>query len=322
MVNTVGNINISSYITKSKKLGVFGAFIALFLIASLISPFFLRISNLINVIRQIAIVGVISIGMTNVILTGGIDLSVGSILAVTSVTSATLFQSGMPVFPVVAIGLMIGIILGTINGIGIAYGSLPPFIMTLGTMVAARGLAMILSGGQPVSWSNTETEFEWLGNDTLLSLPWPVWIFSLVVIIMFFILKYTPFGRYIYSIGDSKEAARLCGINTRQVEMFTYTISGLMCSIAALVYVSRLGVGEPTAGSGVELDAIAMVIIGGTSINGGEGSVLGTVVGAAIIAVIANILNLLGISPFIQQIVKGSIIVLAVLIDKYNSTHK
>ena len=302
--------------TMVKQAGVFWALVALLILASLISPHFLQFTNLVNVLRQISITGIISIGMTFVILTSGIDLSVGSIVGSVSVVSALILKSGGSVGVIVPTALLIGAALGAVNGLGITIGKIPPFIMTLGTMVAARGIAMILANGSPIGWSNTGTDFSWLGSGSFLHLPSPVWVFALIFIIAALVLKYTTFGRYVYAIGDSREAAFLSGINVRKVELITYVINGVLSALAALVYVSRLDVGEPTHGTGVDLDAIAIVIIGGTSTFGGEGGVKGTLIGAAIIMVLANLLNLLGVSPFIQQIVKGVIIISAVLIER------
>lgn len=300
-----------------KQSGVFWAFIALFLIASIASPNFLQSSNLINVVRQISITGIVSVGMTFVIITGGIDLSVGSTVGCVAVLCASLLKMGAPEPLVVITGLLAGLILGSINGLGITVGKIVPFIMTLGTYVALRGVAMIIANGQPLSWSRTGVAFDFLGGRNLLGIPVSVWVFAVVFVIGALILKYTPYGRNVFAVGDSPEAARLSGINVKFVTFSVYAISGLLAGLCALVYISRLSVGEPTAGTGMELDAIAMVVIGGTASTGGEGGVAGTLIGAAIIAILANLLNLLGVSPFIQQVTKGLIIVLAVLMERH-----
>lgn len=296
--------------------GVFWALVVLFALAALLSPTFIQSRNLINVMRQISIGGIVSIGMTFVILTGGIDLSVGSTVGVVAVICASLLKSGTPEFMIIVVGLAVGLFLGIINGLGITAGKVVPFIMTLGTYVALRGVAMIIANGQPINWSNSGTQFDFLGGQNLLGVPVSVWVFLAVFIIAALVLKYTPYGRYVFAVGDSPEAARLSGINTKLITFSVYAISGAMAGLCALVYISRLSVGEPTAGTGLELDAIAMVIIGGTATTGGSGGVKGTLIGAAIIAVLANLLNLLGISPFIQQVVKGLIIVMAVLLER------
>lgn len=300
-----------------KQSGVFWALVVLFVIATFLSPTFIQSKNLVNVVRQISITGIVSIGMTFVILTGGIDLSVGSIVGVVAVVCASALKAGMPEFIVVIIGLVIGLILGSLNGLGITAGKIVPFIMTLGTYVALRGVAMMIANGQPTNWTKTGIKFDFLGGQSLIGIPVSVWVFVLVFVIAALILKYTPYGRYVYAVGDNAEAARLSGIKIKSVLFSVYAINGMLAGLCALVYISRLSVGEPTAGTGMELDAIAMVYIGGASTAGGYGTVGGTLIGAAIVAIIANMLNLLGISPFIQQVVKGLIIILAVLLERF-----
>jgi ribose/xylose/arabinose/galactoside ABC-type transport system permease subunit len=283
--------------------------------AALISDAFLNPFNLVNVLRQIALFGIVSVGMTFVILTAGIDLSVGSIVAVTAVTTAMMLDVGTPIPAVLASGLGIGTVMGALNGIGIVTGRIPPFIMTLGMMVMGRGLAMTISDGHPIHFREEAADFAFLGQGHALGLPVPVWIFACVAGSAIFILRLTAFGRNIYATGSNPEAARLAGINVNLTIFLTYVISGFLSGLTALIFVSRLTVGEPVAGVGLELEAIAITVIGGTSLFGGEGSIVGTVLGAAIIAVLANILNLFGVSPFTQQIVKGAIIVAAVLFE-------
>lgn len=297
--------------------GLLWVLILMCVAAALISDAFLNPFNLINVARQVALFGIVSVGMTFVILTAGIDLSVGSIIAVTAVVSALLLNTGTPVPLVILAGLGIGVALGAVNGAGITLGRLPPFIMTLGMMVIGRGLAMTISDGHPIHFPDASADFAWLGQGYLLRLPVPVWIFVAVAVIAYVVLRFTPFGRNVYAVGSNPEAARLAGIDVRLVVFSVYVISGLLSALTALIFVSRLTVGEPVAGIGIELEAIAVTVIGGTSLFGGEGSVIGTVIGAAIFAVLANILNLAGVSPFTQQIVKGAIIVLAVLFEMH-----
>jgi ribose transport system permease protein len=297
--------------------GLVWVLVAMCVAAALISDAFLNPFNLINVARQVALFGIVSVGMTFVILTAGIDLSVGSIVAVAAVVSALLLNLGVPVPLVILAGLAIGFALGAVNGAGIVLGRLPPFIMTLGMMVMGRGLAMTISDGHPIHFQNASADFAWLGQGYLLRLPVPVWIFAAVAIVAYVVLRYTAFGRNIYAVGSNPEAARLAGINVSLVVFSVYVISGVLSALTALIFVSRLTVGEPVAGMGLELEAIAVTVIGGTSLFGGEGSVIGTVIGAAIFAVLANILNLAGVSPFTQQIVKGAIIVVAVLFETH-----
>lgn len=297
--------------------GLIWVLILMCVLASLISDAFLNPFNLINVLRQVALFGIVSVGMTFVILTAGIDLSVGSIVAVAAVVSALLLDIGTPVPLVILAGLCIGMAFGAVNGAGITLGRLPPFIMTLGTMVMGRGLAMTISDGHPIHFPDASAGFAWLGQGHLIGLPTPVWVFAAVATAAYVVLRYTPFGRNVYAVGSNPEAARLAGIDVRLTVFMVYVISGLLSSLTALIFVSRLTVGEPVAGVGLELEAIAVTVIGGTSLFGGEGGVVGTVIGAAIFAVLANLLNLAGISPFTQQIVKGAIIIVAVLFEMH-----
>ena len=292
--------------------GLFLALLALIAISSFISEAFLSPFNLINVLRQVALYGIVSIGLTFVILTAGIDLSVGSIVAVVSVSTAMLLNAGLPIPVVILAGLGIGVAFGLVNGLGITLFKIPPFIMTLGVMVMLRGFALTLSDGRPIDVTFTAGNFGWIGRGSALGLPVAVWIFLAVAAIAFFVLRYTAFGRNIYAVGSNAEAARLSGINVAAVQIGVYTISGMLAGLTALIFVSRLTVGEPTAGTGLELEAIAISVIGGASLFGGIGGVVGTTIGACILAVLANMMNLIGISPFTQQIVKGAIIIIAV----------
>jgi ribose transport system permease protein len=297
--------------------GVLGALIILIVVGAIISPHFLKPTNLINVIRQIAIVGIVGIGMTFVILTSGIDLSVGAIVGIVSVVSAGMMHQGIPWPVATLVGLIAGGIVGALNGFGITKGNLQPFIMTLGMMVIARGVSMTISEGQPISIRGAIGDsFEWLGAGDLVGIPVPVWLLLIIAILSSWILTYTPFGRQIYAVGDNAEAARLSGINVNLVTFKVYIISGVLAAVSSLILVSRLTTGHPDQGTGFELDAIAIVVIGGTSLFGGEGGVRGTLIGAAIVAVLANLLNLVGVSPFSQQIVKGLIIIGAVLLER------
>lgn len=302
-----------TYIPKGA--GLIWVLVVLCVIAAILSPAFLNPANITNVLRQIALFGIVSIGMTFVILTKGIDLSIGSILGVCAVSTALLLTAGVSVPVTMVAVLLIGIVMGAVNGLGITIGGVPPFIMTLGMMVMGRGLALTLANGQPIGLGERAADFMWLGRGFALGLPVPVWIFLVVAIIAIFTLRYTSYGRQIYAVGSNEEAARLSGINVKAVVFSVYVTSGLLASLTALIFVSRLTVGEPTAGTGIELEAIAITVIGGTSLFGGEGGIIGTMIGAAILAVLANIMNLVGVSPFTQQIVKGAIIVGAVLYE-------
>lgn len=302
-------------ISLPKAAGLIWVLLGLCVLATFLSPSFLNPVNVTNVLRQVALFGIVSVGMTFVILTKGIDLSVGSILGVCAVTTALLLVAGWPIPVVVIVALLIGTAMGALNGLGITLGGIPPFIMTLGMMVMGRGLALTLADGQPVGLGSRAADFMWLGRGAMLGLPVPVWIFAIVAGIAIYVLRYTPYGRQIYAVGSNAEAAHLSGINVGLVTFSVYVISGFLASLTAIIFVSRLTVGEPTAGTGIELEAIAISVIGGTSLFGGEGGILGTIIGAGILAILANIMNLLGISPFTQQIVKGAIIIGAVLYE-------
>jgi ribose transport system permease protein len=299
-----------------RKTALLWILVLLCVIAGLLSPHFFQWPNLVNVSRQVALYGIVSLSMTMVILTKGIDLSVGSIVGVVAVTCAGALADGYNVAVTMLVGLMIGAAMGAVNGIGVTLGRVPPFIMTLGMMVVGRGITMMISNGTPVNLGDGDGgAFRWLGNGRILDVPVPVWLFAVLALIVGFVLTRTVFGRSIYALGSNEEAARLAGIPVQRTIFLVYVINGVFAAVTSLIFVSRLTVGEPTAGTGLELEAITIVVIGGTSLFGGEGGVLGTVIGAAIIAVLANVLNLFGISPFTQQVVKGTIIVLAVLAE-------
>ncbi|HUO45300.1 MAG TPA: ribose ABC transporter permease [Acidimicrobiia bacterium] len=296
--------------------GIFLALILLVVIGGILSPHFLQPGNILNVLRQVAIVGILGIGMTFVILTAGIDLSVGSIVGFAAIAAAAMMSSGLAWPLAIPLALLAGALVGAINGLGITKGRLQPFIMTLGMLVIVRGVTMTFARGQPISLGEAGPSFVWLGSGTLLGIPVPVWLLLAIAGLAGFTLRHTTFGRHVYAVGDNPEAARLSGIKTDRVIFLVYVISGLCAAVSALIIVSRLTAGEPSQGTGFELDAIAIVVIGGTSLFGGEGGVLGTLVGAGIVAAMANLLNLLGVSPFSQQIVKGLIILGAVLLER------
>jgi ribose transport system permease protein len=277
---------------------------------------FMTSANTMNILRQVSINLVLASGMTFVILTGGIDLSVGSILAVSAVTgmltslSPTFATMSIPVF------LITGLVLGLLNGALVALVGLNPFVVTLGTMTALRGAAYLLSDGTSVL-NQAIPSFEWMGNGSLLSLPWLVWIAGGVVVASGFILRKTVLGMQIYAVGGNQAAARLTGINLGFVLLFVYAISGLFSGLGGAMSASRLYAANGNWGNGYELDAIAAVVLGGTSLTGGIGSVWGTVVGALIIGVLNNGLTILGLSSFWQYVAKGAVIVFAVVLDKW-----
>jgi len=304
--------------------GLLGVLVLLCILAAIISPTFLQIANLINVLRQMALYGIVSIGMTFVILTAGIDLSVGSTVGIVAIVITQILNGTLlPPWVALGIGVIVGGLVGAVNGLGIAHGRTPPFIMTLGIMVMGRGLAMTLANGQPISLSDSAVAaIGWIGNGFFLGMPVPVWVFVSIALLASLTLRYAPYGRYVYAIGSSPEASRLSGIPVLPVMASVYIVSGVLAALTAIVFVTRLSVAEPTAGTGLELEAIATTVIGGAHLFGGEGSVSGTILGAAILAVLANVLNLAGVTPFTQQIVKGALIIAAVLVEMLKDTKK
>lgn len=311
MTDRVKSTNIAMFAAVWRRVGVLMALVLLVIVATFMSDYFLTVPNLLNVLRQVAIVGILALGMTFVILTRGIDLSVGSILGLSVVLFAGLLEN-YPMQVAIPVGLAAAMAAGLVNGIGVAYARIPPFIMTLGMLSFARGLAFIFTGGTPIPIINES--FYDLGNGYLLGVPIPSLILMAVLAVSGIVLTLTPFGRSIYAIGSNEEASRLSGVPVRAYITIVYVISGGVSGLAGLVYASQLSVGTPIAGQGYELDAIAAVVVGGTSLFGGTGSVFGTFVGTLIIGVLANILNLTGIDPFVQQLFKGALIVVAVFI--------
>ncbi|MCZ2260667.1 ribose ABC transporter permease [Sporosarcina sp. G11-34] len=307
---------------KSKSTSIFqkiGPLIGLLLIVVIISimnPSFLAMNNLLNVLRQVSINALIAFGMTFVILTGGIDLSVGSILALTGAVTAGLMAGGMDPMLAMFLGLLLGAILGAINGIIIAKGKVAPFIATLATMTIYRGLTLVYTEGRPISGLGDSTAFKMLGKGYLFGIPVPVITMAITFGILYFILKKTTFGRRVYAVGGNEEASKLSGISVDRIKIYVYALTGLLAALAALILTSRLNSAQPTAGNMFELDAIAAVVLGGTSLTGGRGWIVGTLIGALIIGVLNNGLNLIGVSSFFQQVVKGLVILIAVLLDR------
>ncbi len=290
-------------------------FVLLIMIVSVLSPDFLTIGNLLNVLRQSSINGLIAFGMTLVVLTAGIDLSVGSILAFSGASTALLLQTNIAPPIVLIFGLFIGVLVGACNGILIAYAKLQPFIVTLSTMTIFRGLTLVITQGRPVSITNSGALFENLGTGYWLGIPIPVYILFFFCIVLWFVLHKTVLGRSIYALGGNEKASYIAGIKTKCVKIVVYASSGLLSTLAGMILISRLSSSQPTLGAGFELEAIAAVVIGGTTLAGGRGKILGTLLGILVIAVLNNSLNLLGVSSFYQQVVKGLVILLAVLFD-------
>jgi ribose transport system permease protein len=297
----------------SRQLGILIGLLVLILFFWIMTPHFLTVSNLLNVAQQTSINAIIAVGLTFVIITAGIDLSVGSIMAFSGVVLASVLGTGLPIPIAISVGLLIGLVCGSINGLLIAYGKLPPFIATLGMMSVARGAALMYTNGRPIS--GFSAEFRFLANGEIFSIPISIIIMVLVYLIAHFILTKTRFGRYVYAIGGNEEAARLSGINVTLNKVIVYGICGLLSGLAAVILTARLNSAQPIAGIMYELDAIAATVIGGTSLVGGEGRVMGTLIGALIMGVLRNGLNLLGVSSFLQQTIIGSVIIIAVLVD-------
>jgi ribose transport system permease protein len=294
--------------------GIVIAFLIICAVMTILSPVFLTLTNIRNVVRQSSIFGVMAIGMTFVILTGGIDLSVGSVLAIAGAIAAGMLKGGAGMLPVVALALVIGIGCGLANGLIITIGRIAPFVVTLGMMSIARSLTLIYTKGYPIS--GFSGPFRFIGGGDIASIPFPIIVFALTVVIAWLILTQTRLGRYTYAIGGNEETVKLSGINSNRYKVIVYVISGITAAMSALILTSRLNSAEPVAGQGYELDVIAAVVIGGTSLSGGTGSVWGTLIGALLIGVINNGMNLLGISPYFQLLVKGLIIIGAVLLDR------
>ena len=307
----------------SKKAGSYiqelGALIALVLLAvmiSIISPEFRTVSNFLSLLRQSSINGFIAFGMTCVILTGGIDLSVGSVLALTTAFCASFITKGMPVGLAMLLALVIGTGFGLISGLLVTKGRLQPFIATLITMTVYRGLTMIFMDGKPISNLGDSFFLKLVGKGNIFGIPVPVILFLVIFALFVFILEKTTFGRRIYATGSNWKSAKLAGVNIDLTKMAAYAISGCMVALSGLILLSRLGSAQPTLGDGYELDAIAAVALGGTSMNGGRGRIWKTFVGVLIIAVLNNGLNILGVTSYYQDVVKGIVILIAVMSDR------
>ena len=301
-------------------LGKYGLLLALILLCTtlaIITPKFLTVPNLMIIVTQVTINALLAFGVTFVIITGGIDLSLGSIVAVTSVVTATFARADTyPLVVPLGLGLMVGLTFGAFNGLVITKGKVPPFIVTLGTMTIGRGLALILSKGRPVS--NLSDAFNYIGGGNLFGIPIPIVILVIIFIICTLLLKKTIIGRYVYAVGGNELAARASGISVNRVKMFVYTLGGGLAALGGIILTSRISTGQPNVGVGFELSAIAAAIIGGTSTSGGVGSITGTLLGALLIGVISNSLDLLNVTSYYQLVVMGLIIIGAVLLDSLN----
>ncbi|TDO85896.1 monosaccharide ABC transporter membrane protein (CUT2 family) [Halanaerobium saccharolyticum] len=296
------------------KATLFLVLFAMWGILSILSPYFLTYNNIFNLVRQTSVIAVVATGMTFVIISGGIDLSVGSIVGVSGIIVSMLLLNGVPIILAIVITLLVTLLLGAVTGMFIYEGNVPPFIATLGMMSMARGLALLLSGGQILT--GLPGAFISFAQITFLGIPMLTIVLIIVVALAFFVLTRTRFGRNVYTIGSSDEVARLSGINMRVNYYAIYMLNAFLSGIAGIMLTSRLSSGIPTSGNMYELDAIASVVIGGASLSGAEGSVLGTIIGALIMSTLRNGGNLLGVDPFWLRMATGLLIVLAVLFDQ------
>ncbi|WHY85524.1 ribose ABC transporter permease [Neobacillus novalis] len=305
-----GALNLLALVEKYRVLLIF---VVLCVIAGGLSDVFFTMSNVMNVLRQVSIIAIIASGMTLVILIAGIDLSVGAVMAFSGAILAGALTAGWPLALALLAALGVGLLFGLFNGFITARFGVPSFIATLAIMVIARGMTLVYTKGYPLVVSNEAYRF--IGSGRLFGIPIPIIIMFVIFGLMYWMLKYTSFGRYIFAIGGNEETAILAGIHVRAIKVAVFGIAGLLSALSAIIYTSRLMSAQPTAGTGIELDAIAAVIIGGTSLAGGKGGVTGTLIGALIMGVLDNVLNLMNVSPFYQSIAKGLVILVAILVD-------
>ena len=295
------------------RFGVLVVFVLLFAVSCMLSDRFLQTSNLFNILRQISMFGILSVGMTFVIVSGGIDLSVGSIIALVCVITANMVNDH-GIIPAILVALLVGALVGLINGVGIAYGKLQPFIMTLGTMYIATAAAAIYTNGTPIS---IKGNFSKIGNSMLFNtIPLPAIYFIVILIAAYLVMRNTRFGRHVYSIGSNKEATRLAGVDVKKVTLSVYILSGVLAAVTGIIFAAQMASGSPVAGEGYEMNAITAAVVGGTSMSGGKGNLLGTFLGAVIMGILSNIMNLCGVSSYWQTVLTGLILVVAILVRK------
>lgn len=312
-----GKVNFMS--TMIQKLGPLLGLLILIVIVSILNPSFLEPLNILNLLRQVAINALIAFGMTFVILTGGIDLSVGAILALSSALTAGMIVSGLDPILAIVVGCILGGMMGMVNGFLITKGKMAPFIATLATMTIFRGLTLVYTGGNPITGLGDNYLFQLFGRGYFLGIPVPAITMIVTFVLLYIVLHKTPFGRKTYAIGGNEKATLISGIKVTKVKIMIYSLSGLFAALAGAILTSRLNSAQPTAGTSYELDAIAAVVLGGTSLSGGKGRIFGTLIGALIIGTLNNGLNLLGVSSFYQMVVKGIVILIAVLLDRKKS---
>lgn len=297
-----------------RDMGTLIGLVIIFAVFAVLSPVFLTVPNLINIMQQSAINAIVALGMTLVIISAGIDLSVGPVAALAAVICASLMVAGVPVPLAVLLALLGGALYGVFNGVLIAYAGLQPFIVTLGGLSLCRALALIYTGGNPIF--GIPQSFRDFINGSLLGIPCPIIIAGVVAISLYILLTKTPLGEYIFAVGGNEEAARVCGVPVARTKIAVYVISGVLASIAALILVGRLGAADPTLGNLWEMNAIAAAAIGGASLMGGKGSVIGTILGAIILGTLINGFTLLNIQSFYQLLATGVIIIVAMLVDR------
>ncbi len=298
------------------KYGIYLVFGLMIVILSFITDSFFTVNNALNVLRQVSIFGMLAVGMTFVIITGGIDLSIGSTLAFAGIV-ATMIAHPDPYYPVIVIvllGIAAGGVIGLLNGLVIAFSNVTPFIVTLGMMTIARGATLTVSTGRPNI--NLSENFQHIGQGTLFGIPIPIFFLITICTIGFLILHKTKIGRYVYAIGGNEMAAKVSGVNMAAIKIFVYTFMGIICGLSGVLLASRTNAGAPNAGSGYELYAIAAVVIGGTRLSGGRGTIIGSIVGTLILGILSNGLDILNVSSYIQQILTGMIIIGSVWIDQ------
>lgn len=296
-----------------RQFGLIFILVLLCLVMSALSKQFMTASNLLNVARQVSVTAITAVGMTMVIIIGGIDLSVGSIVAFTGVISASVFSATDSIITALAVGLLAGLIIGFLNGFVTAWCGIAGFITTLSTMSIIRGIGFIYTGGYPIAVA--DKRFTLLGTGYVGPIPVPIIIMLIILVLGYFVTTQTRFGRYIYALGGNEQAARWSGVNVNYVKIGVYTLSGFFAAISGIILAGRLASGQPNAGQGFEMDVIAGAIVGGTSLAGGKGSIIGTFIGVLLIGILSNGLTLLNVSTYYQMVVKGIIILVAVIID-------
>jgi inositol transport system permease protein len=310
---------MNSIVLMKEKYGIFLILIAMFIVCSLISPNFLTARNISNVSKQISISTIVAFGQTMLIISGMLDLAVGSVLALSGILSVLFFKTtGMLVLSLI-LGMVIGIVANIISALAVTRFKVPPFIATLGMLTAVRGIALMTTNGQNIYQVG---DFVVFGQTTTLGLPTPVWFMIIIGIVTWYLLNHTKFGRYLYAIGGNEAAARASGLRIERVKIMAYMVSGLFTGLAGVLFMSRVNAGLPNAGIGFELDTLSIAVIGGTSMSGGIGSASGTLAGSFILGFLSNIMNLMAVPSYVQQVVRGLIIVAAVAYDIKSKTKK